>query len=167
MTTIKQFTDSNINKTSIDINTKLAAINACQEHLAITATSLTKDQHMIGTIVKQLGLKDEQELWTTGVNTNDQGDIRTVHKNYLLLLGRTLLRSTSHELSSSIRERFGDWIFINPTEHGDIKQQQLRGKFINLLDLHGPILEPNYWQRLVMKFIAWRNRNRNDTFVAE
>lgn len=156
MTTIKQFTDSNIIATEDTIDLKIIKVKAATEHLVNTHNSLYRDREMVQRIHKLLNLLPAESVLdftpTTIVTVPDN----EIHTSYLILLASTILRSGSSENNEIIRARFAlpEYLVTVGSCGGD-NLKALRAKYINLLDLHGPISTPNVWVRLLAKIQSW------------
>lgn len=143
--TIKNFTDSAIHNPNIDVAVRIVRCRAAQEQLQYTTDALVKDQRVLDQIFKTLDMKKEQ-LFTTIPNVDPMQEYQALYRAYLILLARTLTRSTSPETSDFIRARFP---FIpTGTEVNSENLERLRSKFINLLELHGEVRLPTAFEKL-------------------
>lgn len=161
--TIKNFTENNVHLVQLPLAVRVARVNAAQEHLGYTLEALERDQKTVEKIFDVLGIKTKEELFSLLPNTNPMQDHDNLYKSYLMLLARTLIRSTSPETSNSIRQRFPYTAGGAATEEDT---QRLRSKFINLLELHGEVRLPSAWEKLQAFVQALFNRITGDKATA-
>ncbi len=151
MTSIKNFTDSNVHAAGLATDIRIVRTAAAQEHLEQVAACLNKDQAIISEIVKALGLTHESEIWEIIPNVSESLTGVELHRSYLNILLRTLLRSDSVEFSENIRARFASKTILKDPDALSLSaenMEKLRAKFINLYSIHGDVKLPTTLDKL-------------------
>lgn len=150
-TSIKTITNLRIYDATTPLAERIANARAAQENLAYISKSLEEDQKAVKNILTTLGLKESQ-LWEEEIDTKCIEEHHTlIAQYYCILLARTILRTTSPEFSDSIRSRFYSPVLLEMVHQSEVKADNvlaLRSKFINLLEIHGPVKTQNFWSRL-------------------
>lgn len=148
------------------IETKIIKIKAEQEQLTVAHNALFRDKEVVDNIIKLLQLKSEAEIWKQFVQTSIMMSDEILHRSYLLILARCILRSQDHVTSDGLRSRFVIAAYMVQPGNVEMSKQQskeMRAKYINLLDLHGAVREPNIWERFIAKLQGWFSTVREAT----
>lgn len=164
MTTIKQFTDTNITGATCSIDLKIIKARAASEHLTQVSNALSKDAATIRQLCTLLGVNSVEAALEYIPTTDALAKADVLHESYINLVLRTLLRSDSPETSSMIRSRFAqaDYLVNLGSVQGDALKD-MRAKYINLLEIHGAVKLPNLWERFVIKMQGWFARAPQST----
>lgn len=161
--TIKNFTENNVHLVQLPLAVRVVRVQAAQEQLNYTLEALERDQKTVDKIFEILDIKTKEELFSLLPKTDPMQNHDDLYKSYLMLLARTLIRSTSPETSNSIRQRFP----FNACGAGtEDDTQRLRSKFTNLLELHGEVRLPSAWEKLQAYVQALFNRITGDKVTA-
>lgn len=159
--TIKNFTDNAIHATNLPIETRIVRAKAAQEHLDQVTKVLEKDQQLLGDIFRCLGIESEVDLWEEYPTEDPHASVIELHRSYLNLLARTVLRSNGTDFSEATRARFAISGFVVKPETANLSTTNLsllRSKFINLWSIHGDIKRPNALQRLLARLLSIFNK---------
>lgn len=151
MTTSKQFADK-IVLSNENIETKIVMAAAAAEQINVVTKSLIQDKEMLDSIMKLLNVTKLDDILSVVPVSTAIGHHEDLHASYLNLLTRTLLRSNGPEMSAMLRTRFATPNLMIRT--GDLQPasvKEMRALYINLLELHGEVKLPTFWERFIIK----------------
>lgn len=150
-TTIKTITNLRIYDRRLCVDDRLANARAAQENLQHIVNSIVEDKKVLSTILFNLN-SNEVDVYELPINTSLNQSAAALATSYCIVLARVLLQTTSPEFSDAIRERFYNKTIISMLDGSKPPVEEninvLRSKFLNLLEIHGPIKTKSFWYNL-------------------
>lgn len=143
------------------VQERTVAIDSALEDVEFARDVLKKDRQVIEYAIKLAGVKDEDALFDVEIPQYPFGSDSYIHKAYLILLARVLIRSNGSDTSAAMHARYSSPALFKGTDGtGHLAtgtRNVINAKYLNLVNHHGPLAPVGVTGKLRAFFIAaWK-----------
>lgn len=156
--TLNQKISASIYGTNKLTSLKVADAQAASAEIAHTLKALEEDSKALASIQEALNVRSPEQLAELRPNTCLTQTTEQLLRSYLILLAIVIMSSPSADFSNTIRARFYHRSLVadpSKVSLSPANAEALDANFLNLLEIHGPFVEPTWWDNFVAKIKAY------------